>query len=653
MATPRQEQNVQISQGIDQNIPTDTGSRGLSREALSVTAPLREIPVEPRYIACIGDSIGLGMSQAMGISGIFGVESTHLIESTNRRKSVRDQLNNVDPQKTPYLVIQGGTNDLGENPEIVARNLLSIYQEALKKGFKKVTLVTITPLNGELGQRAEQVNAILRKKAAQNGINLFDLNAALRNNSAFSLARDGVHPRNYKPIAEVMLAHLRTNPGSMTDVNTDVLAGLQTGDTGATPEEQAQYAELERQHQAGALHGTYLERSNKIDEATAKQDFEKIKNASIADIRFKNRLLKPPAANESLDDRIENLKEETARRIRVYTSEKTGEWYTLDYMKVGGEEHEYKIGLGDILVDPSIKQILVKTSDGKIVYAERGVYNGRVGFGVNGQYLATFTGDKFRIVTNTYLSREDYEKNLKTEDDARVQDSETYVRESAGKVFTPEDEAKLAEIMKQYNIPGLENMGQIDSSKLISFFQNVSGKELLAIRSKVGWEKLKAIFRSTGLQSVVQGKELAAAARDYVDGALNNDDDVVKIFGGKEEFKKVLIKLSKHESGWRPFNWSCTGAMGFYQFIESTARNFINYNPLNPKQAVEQVHKLMKANVAQGCTTPQAILTAHNRGAGAVRQYASNMENLPRDRWGNPAGLGFYRMVMGAPISQV
>jgi hypothetical protein len=348
--------------------------------------------------------------------------------------------------------------------------------------------------------------------------------------------------------------------------------------------------------------------------------------------------------------RIANLKEETARRINVYTDEKNGEWYKLNYKKVGGEEHEYKIGLGDILVDPSIKHVLVKQSGGPVVYAERGVYNGRVGFGVNGQYLATFTGDRFRIVTNEYLSNADYKAQIKIDDDARVGDQKTYGQEFKGKVFTAEDEAKLADTMKQYNIPGLENMGQIDSAKLISFFQNISGRELLAIRGKMGFEKMMGIFRQTGLKNVVQDKEIKAAARDFVATKLTEEDSVVKTFGGKEKYTDWLIKLSKTESGWRPFNWSQTGAMGFYQFIEPTAKDFIKYNPLNPKEGVEQVYELMKANFNAGCTTPAAILTAHNRGAGAVHQYASNMEALPRDKWGNPAGLGFYRSVMSQNI---
>lgn len=444
-------------------------------------------------------------------------------------------------------------------------------------------------------------------------------------------------------IANTLKKEVPPNPPTTTDVATDISDALH---------DQKQYDELEKQHKAGILHGKYLEMSGKIDEKIAKEDLEKIQKASIEDIRFKNRLLKSLTANEKLEDKIKNLKEETARRIRVYTDEKNGEWYKLNYQKVGGDEHEFKIGLGDILVDPSIKHILVKQAEGPTVYAERGVYNGRVGFGINGQYLATFTGDKFRIVTDKELSKEDYEKEIKTEDDARVKDKETYGQEFKGKVFTAEDEAKLAETMKQYNIPGLENLKVIDSTKLISFFQNISGKELLAIREKVGWPKLMGIFKETGLKDVVQDKGLKAAARNFVATELTEEDSVAKAFGGKEEYTKTLIKLSKAESGWRPFNWSQTGAMGFYQFIGSTAKNFIAYNPLNPKEAVAQVYELMKANYNAGCTTSQAILTAHNRGAGAVKQYASNMENLPGDKWGNPAGLGFYRMVMKQNIGQ-
>jgi lysophospholipase L1-like esterase len=421
-------------------VPPERGPGAPSLDAARTTADaLREVPLEPKYIACIGDSIGQGIAEAMKIAGVFGVVGAHLVESTRKTRSVRDQLNNVDPQKTPYLVIQGGTNDLpgnGFNAETVAKNLIAIYQEALKKGFKKVFLVTITPLAGELGQRADQVNEILKKLATQNGTNLLDLNTALRGNPAFQLAGDGVHLKNYKPAGETLWACLRNgnSPATMTDVSTSIVAGL-SSETGTSPEEQKQYDETERTNPAKKIHQDYLERLKKLGQTGTEEDTKKLGGMKPEDIIFNNRILKPSQGNETDDDKINNLKEETARRLRAYTDEIGNDWHKLNYQRVGGHEHEYGIGLGDILLDPSITDILVKKTSGEVIKAHRGkvsggMHNGRIGFlDEQGHYVATFSGDRFRILSDKELTKEEYKKKIEEETADRTAYQTSYKQE--------------------------------------------------------------------------------------------------------------------------------------------------------------------------------------------------------------------------------
>lgn len=165
---------------------------------------------------------------------------------------------------------------------------------------------------------------------------------------------------------------------------------------------------------AGALHTTYLDKSDKqIDEQKALADKATIRQTSIRDLRKNSRVLnKKPADNtqESELDQVTNLKDETARRLRVYTKARDGEWYTLDYKDLGadseGATHEFNVGLGDILLDTDIQEVLIqKRGSSKPIKCHRGIaddrkHKGRVGFlDKEGHYVATHTNDKFRILT--------------------------------------------------------------------------------------------------------------------------------------------------------------------------------------------------------------------------------------------------------------
>jgi len=132
---------------------------------------------------------------------------------------------------------------------------------------------------------------------------------------------------------------------------------------------------------------------------------------TIEDIRYNSRLLKKEEAGEEKDDAlvVKNLKEEMARRIKAYTTTTGDGWFKLDYARLGsdknGMSHELYVGLGDILVYPGVQNIIVER-DGQIIKAHRGEVDtdsqkGRNAFiDEQGNYVATHTGDRFRILSN-------------------------------------------------------------------------------------------------------------------------------------------------------------------------------------------------------------------------------------------------------------
>jgi|GEM_PF-3247363 len=138
---------------------------------------------------------------------------------------------------------------------------------------------------------------------------------------------------------------------------------------------------------------------------------------SVEDIRYNTRLLNKPKEGEKPEDELKGLKDETARRMRAYSSTTGDGWFKLDYAKFGsdkrGMSHELYVGLGDILLDLDIQNILVER-DGQIIKAHRGEvttgsHTGRIGFlDDNGEYVATHTGDRFRIISNDKMAAEQY-----------------------------------------------------------------------------------------------------------------------------------------------------------------------------------------------------------------------------------------------------
>lgn len=186
----------------------------------------------------------------------------------------------------------------------------------------------------------------------------------------------------------------------------------------ATPQKPAAREALEAE--------TGAEIADRSTDGNIKADRNTLCAAKIEDIRYTPILLA-----KGLQKPIEEPEAETKRRINAYTDGKDAEgWYTLNYERLGkdstGFSHEMGIGLGDILIDPNIREIEVDRG-GEIIKATRAVvskgrHNGRVGFvDENGDYIATHTGDKFKIIETETAKKTDekYLEEFRAETDAR------------------------------------------------------------------------------------------------------------------------------------------------------------------------------------------------------------------------------------------
>jgi membrane-bound lytic murein transglycosylase D len=90
-----------------------------------------------------------------------------------------------------------------------------------------------------------------------------------------------------------------------------------------------------------------------------------------------------------------------------------------------------------------------------------------------------------------------------------------------------------------------------------------------------------------------------------------------------------LIALPHVESGYHPLAGSHVGAMGLWQFMPGTGREFMRVDAvaderLDPFVATESAARLMRRNYAMTGTWPTAI-TAYNHGAGGMKRAIADL----------------------------
>ncbi len=217
-------------------------------------------------------------------------------------------------------------------------------------------------------------------------------------------------------------------------------------------------------------------------------------NASVKDIRYKSRLLTPITEEEGekgVRNRIKNLKSETAKRLLAYTHEfeeghREGyfgdesdswknKWFTLNYQRVGRQAHEMNIGLGDILLDPDIKEILIQRSNGETIRAQRGPaqnpprHRGRPSFiDSNGNYIATFTGEKFKILSGKRIDLTASNNDQEINEYIQIYKQEETARSSHRNTFRAQKERQREtfSITPNLQIPDLESRMQQEGRKI-------------------------------------------------------------------------------------------------------------------------------------------------------------------------------------------
>ncbi len=288
-------------------------SRG---ETIGTLRTIEETPAETAaQMTIIGDSIGKGISK----TGIKIISSKHKITAIGRARLTgsisKSQFDKIDPQKTPYLVIQGGTNDLHHKatPQQVAENLRALYKKAKAKGFKKIRVVTIPPhTDSQLPEKVLQTNQILREMAKKGEIELYDLytDYMQKDPTLEGIRKNNVHPnsKGYKILGELLVNHMKgtrtaTSPLYAGEVGGSLLPGYEAF---TTTEHQSKLSQK--------LQKALLAEIAKIDEATRAKDKTTIESSSIKDIRFNTGLL-----NGNADE----VRKEMHRRLAQYTTQQT------------------------------------------------------------------------------------------------------------------------------------------------------------------------------------------------------------------------------------------------------------------------------------------------------------------------------------------
>jgi len=654
-----------------------------------VPEKLEKISVKPSEIALVGDSIGTGIERAFnnldkdrktkiggnGMLAVGGVKTfARDVPASKKTKneimldadSITFQIDKVDSSKFPYLIIQGGTNDIGHSsqnpdPRKVAIKLINLYKQALAKQppFKKVMLITIPPhkdmpaYTDKRGERhaafdwetrVRACNDELRKLATDEGINLFDLYSECMKKvetKEYSIPGDGVHPgrKGYETIANILIAGIAS--GKYDPSKTSFIAEQLT----------AQTIQIEKENPARAMHMKYLETAEKLNEADVKADEEFIRKASIKDLRKKSRLLNAkPATEEKPIEQIMNLKDETARRLRAYTDTRDNKWYTINYEKFGsdstGSSHEMNIGLGDILLDNDIEEILVMKTNGETIRGHKQVVNNRVGFAdENGQYIATYTGDKFRILSGKEVDIKNekevasYINKIKDHDTTRETVeiyTNTFTNRERNQIGA-ENAKKILELKKEVRA-NTQNITDEELYLKISALAKTKAKEATDQNEKTQWEIIEKDCMDT-----------ARVIGEFPGFDLNlYKRKIHAAESGKSEYRARNDRLGR-KLGVRSSKW----AFGKYQFLAPTAAaHGARFNPENeeeiqgflndPVKQEEVMNSFTLANLKIYSRLPEQrkrefaeagidvykILGAmHLGGAGILRRSLSSIRN--------------------------
>lgn len=599
----------------------------LSKEVAPTPENLADELLAPK-IALIGDSIGEGISETIAreISDkhqVTAISRARLRKTFIRKKtgqkitSIYEQLDSekIDPKKTPYLVIQGGTNDLGMlKTEEIANELKNIYDKALAMGFEKVIIVTIPPHTSSPDkEKTLEVNDLLRKMAANGEIKLYDLygDYVKKDPTLSGIKQNNVHPnqKGYKILGNLLVGSFRaetTTPKNYSEKIGTTLAGQETAGTPETPPQpettQTPQSTEHLSEKSKELQGKLAKEIEAITEEQRKLDEQKLSQAEIKDIRFNTALLNGD------EDKV---KEEMTRRLAQYTEKQGDGGLRLNYVKFNSSEHDHEtnIGLGDIM-PPEYKRIVVVTSGGEVRMGKRGIVStsresNRIGYidESTGSYLATFTGDTVYVLDPPLTDEKELAELLAKEKEARKSGSQTY------------SEYKESSSGGGYAQPGHEGYGSPEADpKLASEYE-----EYLQKRNSIK-EKLNPSAISE-IPETPQTKEIPKKKEGVIRMAVFGDTD------DKSHKTTKQLYLDKFQE--KLPEWEVDFALGVGDYISATASSKEKY-----REVANQVRQEFKR-----FNTPYALAIGnHDKNSNGT----DTMQDLYKD------GLKDYEGINGA-----
>ena len=534
-------------------------------------------------IAIIGDSIGNGISGA--IRKISSQHDVVAVESAKLREISTAQLDSIDPKKTPYLVIQGGTNDLGNaSPEEVAKRLQDLYKKAVKMGFEKVFIVTIPPhKNASYAQKVIETNAVLREIAKKGEIEIYDLyENYVKKDPNLEGIRDGnVHPnsKGYEILSKLIVDSFgETQSTASGTYSAEVARSLAGGEGGARiiSETISPYAPS-TEHQtkeSKALQETLKAELEKLtqNEELRKKDEATINSASIKDIRFNTALLSGDS---------NKINEEMRRRLAQYTERQSDNGLRLNYKKFNrstGLDHEMGIGLGDIM-PPEYTRILVATADGTYKLGHRDIltHKGtpRIGYRdeATGAYLSTYSGDIVYVLnpplTDQAKLNELFEKEKQTREETKI----TYRKDdpySGSSYEIPKTTPEQFWRSEQGTEQGAEQQTQPENL-------NLKNEAIRGLDDQIGNKKFWN-HNTAKIRIQAGGKEIIWDYDPSMSEGTNiyNYSKAVCEAHGMGNMISSLWAIIKIESRFNPFvKNTSSSATGLGQFLDGTWKTFI------------------------------------------------------------------------------
>lgn len=538
----------------------------------------------------IGDSLGTGIDDNFHMKSL-AAKSANLAQ-------IEEQLNKANSKEAENLIIQGGTNDLNTlTPEQIAEKLLSLSEKAKAKGFKNVTVVTIPPhldVNGKtFGTKANNVNEILRQKAKEGKINLFDLGAKYKEIDpvlAYQTDKvDGVHynGKGYTIMATLILNDLlQKSGGERVDIATlnKILIQSSYNSIPRAIDYQAKALDEVTSEKSKTLQGflSKVVEDIKKDPNTLSRYENKIKEFSIKELRTKTELLKGDS------DSTYSADQEMHRRLAAYTTTTQDGGLLLNYAKFNSSKanHEMKVGLGDIL-PYSYRKVAVRTKSGEWKYGTRskeGLKDGsgelRIGYKdeANGSYLATFTGDTIYVLDPAETDKNNLE---------RISKAETSTRSRIDIELTAKEQRMAQARAIDERSTRVSSIITAKYEQIKTANPNLSEAEAYAKAS----EELNSDAEKEA--DLSRQEELKIAAKDCagnkeaLESAENFDLNL---------YKKAIAKMESggnygarnDAEGRRLGRPSNKWAFGKYQFIEETANKYgVNLNP-NDEQSIQR-----------------------------------------------------------------